>query len=151
MFRVIKCDTVTLQPLRHFTTGLCKMCDINEPGLLVVNAANFPKNNFFSTSKFPVYHGTQVIVDRSIHVSSVINSSNAPGSVEVDGDVFISTGDLISISDDRSYQFVDRLGDTFRWKSENVSTVEVGSVMSGACGVEECCVYGVLVPGMSIL
>jgi fatty-acyl-CoA synthase len=45
------------------------------------------------------------------------------------------------------FYFVDRIGDTFRWKGENVSTGEVGAALSAAEGVVEANVYGVEVPG----
>src|SRR5262249_59140090 len=45
------------------------------------------------------------------------------------------------------YYFVDRIGDTFRWKGENVATQEVADVLNGAPGVAETTVYGVQVPG----
>src|SRR5205823_6287506 len=48
---------------------------------------------------------------------------------------------------DGYYYFVDRIGDTFRWKGENVATQEVADVLSGAAGVTEANVYGVEVPG----
>ncbi len=42
--------------------------------------------------------------------------------------------------------FVDRIGDTFRWKGENCSTTEVTEVMQSFDGIEECNVYGVQIP-----
>ncbi len=69
------------------------------------------------------------------------------------GDAWFNTGDLIRQVDVGfslgypHYQFVDRTGDTFRWKSENVSTNEVGEIINGFEGIEFCNVYGVEVPG----
>jgi len=64
-----------------------------------------------------------------------------------DGDTYFRTGDLLSRDEDGYYFFVDRIGDTFRWKGENVSTAEVASVLGACDGVKEANVYGVEVPG----
>ncbi len=68
-------------------------------------------------------------------------------------DAYFNTGDLIRMIDAgfacgfKHYQFVDRVGDTFRWKGENCSTNEVGEIINGHDDVEVCNVYGVEVPG----
>ena len=68
------------------------------------------------------------------------------------GDAWFNTGDLMKTIDVGfalgmpHYQFVDRVGDTFRWKSENVSTNEVGEIINGHPQVALCNVYGVEVP-----
>ncbi|KAF1991227.1 fatty-acyl-CoA synthase [Aulographum hederae CBS 113979] len=63
-----------------------------------------------------------------------------------EGDLFYRTGDALRRTDDGRWLFLDRLGDTFRWKSENVSTAEVAEVLGSYPGVAEANVYGVLVP-----
>ena len=63
------------------------------------------------------------------------------------GDTWFRSGDLLRQDADGYYYFVDRIGDTFRWKGENVSTHEVGDVLSNAPGITEANVYGVPVPG----
>ena len=47
------------------------------------------------------------------------------------------------------YYFVDRIGDTFRWKGENVATAEVAAAVRAFPGVVDACVYGVEIPGAS--
>jgi len=63
------------------------------------------------------------------------------------GDAWFRTGDLMR-QDARGYfYFVDRVGDTFRWKGENVSTAEVAGTINGFAGVRDANVYGVAVAG----
>jgi citronellyl-CoA synthetase len=63
------------------------------------------------------------------------------------GDCWFDSGDLLRDLGLRHAQFVDRVGDTFRWKGENVSTNEVAEVLNGHPQVAESTVYGVQVPG----
>jgi fatty-acyl-CoA synthase len=63
------------------------------------------------------------------------------------GDVYLRTGDLLRRDHASYYYFVDRIGDTFRWKGENVATMEVEHLLNQAPGVHETAVYGVEVPG----
>ena len=63
------------------------------------------------------------------------------------GDAWFATGDLMKTDADGYFYFVDRVGDTFRWKGENVSTNEVAERLLAAPGVEEANVYGVEVTG----
>ncbi|KAF2772649.1 acetyl-CoA synthetase-like protein [Teratosphaeria nubilosa] len=62
------------------------------------------------------------------------------------GDLYYRTGDALRRDDDGRWYFLDRLGDTFRWKSENVSTAEVAEVLGRFPGVVEANVYGVELP-----
>ncbi len=62
------------------------------------------------------------------------------------GDAWFRTGDLMRRDAQGYFYFVDRIGDTFRWKGENVSTTQVAETISGFAGVKEAIVYGVAVP-----
>jgi acyl-CoA synthetase (AMP-forming)/AMP-acid ligase II len=63
------------------------------------------------------------------------------------GDAYFNTGDLLRMGPRRRLYFVDRVGDTFRWKGENVSTTEVQEALSSHEGVAEANAYGVRIPG----
>ncbi|XP_070542995.1 long-chain fatty acid transport protein 2-like [Ptychodera flava] len=64
-----------------------------------------------------------------------------------DGDVYLNTGDIFALDKDYYLYFMDRLGDTFRWKGENVATTEVAQIVLSYPGIVEANVYGVSVPG----
>ena len=62
------------------------------------------------------------------------------------GDAWYRSGDLMRQDAQGFFYFMDRLGDTLRWKGENVSTTEVADVLAGCQGVQDAVVYGVSVP-----
>lgn len=64
------------------------------------------------------------------------------------GDAWFATGDLMRRDEHSYFYFVDRIGDTFRFKGENVATNEVGEVLAAVSGISEANVYGVKVPGV---
>jgi len=63
-----------------------------------------------------------------------------------EGDLYFNTGDLVTLHDDYWVSFADRFGDTYRWKGENVSTMEVESILNTFEGMDMCNVYGVEMP-----
>lgn len=64
------------------------------------------------------------------------------------GDQWFDTGDLVLNQGHGHVQFIDRLGDTYRWHSENVATTQVEGVLNGYAGVLESIVYGIEIPGL---
>jgi fatty-acyl-CoA synthase len=62
------------------------------------------------------------------------------------GDAWFRTGDMMRADKAGSYFFVDRIGDTFRWKGENVATLEVANALAQISGVKDAVVYGVSLP-----
>jgi acyl-CoA synthetase (AMP-forming)/AMP-acid ligase II len=79
--------------------------------------------------------------DRAASEKKLLRDVFAPG------DVWFNSGDLVRDQGFKHVQFVDRVGDTFRWKSENVSTNEVAEVCNQFHQVAETTVYGVHIPG----
>ena len=63
------------------------------------------------------------------------------------GDAWFRTGDLMRMDDKGFFHFVDRIGDTFRWKGENVATSEVNDAVRDFTGVVDATTYGVSIPG----
>ena len=67
--------------------------------------------------------------------------------VFAEGDAWFRTGDLMLRDEQGYFHFVDRLGDTFRWKGENVATSEVSDAIRDCPGVLDASTYGAAVPG----
>lgn len=81
------------------------------------------------------------------YVNKVETSKKIVRDIFKKGDSYFLTGDLF-IKDEYGYvYFRDRIGDTFRWHGENVSTAEVEATMSKILGLRDVVVYGVKVPG----
>mmetsp|Transcript_5030 Transcript_5030/g.16091 ORF Transcript_5030/g.16091 Transcript_5030/m.16091 type:complete len:634 (-) Transcript_5030:102-2003(-) len=126
--RLVKFDVLEEEPIRG-KDGLCIDCDQNEAGeLLFLIKPDDPSTRFAGYS------------DKKASEKKIIRD------VFVKGDQYFRTGDLLRRDSKGYFHFVDRIGDTFRWKGENCSTTEVTEVMSTFPGIEECNVYGVQIP-----
>ena len=110
--------------------GFCIECDDGEAG----EAIGFIPNDDKFTGKFEGY------TDKEATKKKILED------VFEKGDRWFSTGDLLKKDNQGYYYFVDRIGDTFRWKSENVSTNEVSEAISAFKGIDEVNVYGVEIP-----
>jgi fatty-acyl-CoA synthase len=107
-------------------------CGANEVGELI---GALPRRSGTSRGRFEGYT-SQEATERKILRNAF-----------AEGDSFFRTGDLLRHDEQGYFFFVDRIGDTFRWKGENVSTQEVAEALAHYPGVEMANVYGVEVPG----
>jgi fatty-acyl-CoA synthase len=128
---VVRFDVEKQEPVRN-ADGFCIPCDANEPGEVIgkiINHASKPGNRFEG------------------YAATGQNDHKILRHVFKKDDSWFRTGDLMR-KDERGYfYFVDRVGDTFRWKGENVSTSEVSEAINTFPGVQDANVYGVTIPG----
>ena len=113
-------------------SGFCIECGPNETGELLIRLDDEPRS---AASEFRGY--TDEVATQKKVVRDVFEK----------GDKFYRAGDLMRFDEEDYFYFVDRIGDTYRWKGENVSTAEVADVLGEAPGVKETTVVGVQVPG----
>jgi fatty-acyl-CoA synthase len=112
--------------------GFCIECGPDEVGELLIRLEDEPRS---AASEFRGYTDEEATQKKIVH--DVFES----------GDRYYRAGDLMRFDEEDYFYFVDRIGDTFRWKGENVSTAEVADVLGEAPGVVETTVLGVQVPG----
>ena len=129
--RLIRYDLDADEPVRD-ASGLCVPCAVGETGELV---GKIPESADLATGRFEGYTSKEA-TDRKI-LRDVLAR----------GDAWFRSGDLLRQDREGFYYFVDRIGDTYRWKGENVSTQEVAEAVSALGGFELVNVYGVEVPG----
>ncbi|XP_041794961.1 very long-chain acyl-CoA synthetase-like [Chelmon rostratus] len=126
-YSLIKYDVDNERPVRD-SAGLCVEADKGEPGLLVCKiSARTPFAGYARDLQ-----QTEKKKLRDVHKK---------------GDVYFNTGDLLRVDKDNFIYFQDRVGDTFRWKGENVATTEVAEILTLVGCIKEANVYGVEVPG----
>lgn len=129
---IVLVDWETEKPWRDPKTGLCKQVDRGQAGELL-----FMLDPAAIQARFAGYLNNKEANDSKI-LRDVLKK----------GDAYFRTGDTVRFDKEKgALFFVDRIGDTYRWKSENVSTAEVSEVLGNHRAVIEANVYGVEVPG----
>ncbi|NRD90839.1 long-chain-acyl-CoA synthetase [Sphingopyxis sp. BSNA05] len=126
--RIVKFDIAEEQPVRG-EDGFCIKADWDEPGELIGRIFKDSPSDF---SGYQDKEATEKKILRDVFEK---------------GDAWFRSGDLMSRDRSGYIYFKDRIGDTFRWKGENVATNEVSEILSQYPGIRTANVYGVEVPG----
>jgi len=127
-FKLVRFDVETEQPILD-AHGRCIECEPGEVGECIGLIGTQARTSFSGYA------------DRAATEKKILTGAFKKG------DRWFRTGDLMRRDEEDFYYFVDRIGETFRWKSENVSTAEVSQQLTGCDGVQEAIVYGVSVEG----
>jgi len=122
---IVKVDGDSKEILRD-KKGRSIICKPGESGIALVQVT--------SNGDFTGYKSKEATQKKLVH------------DVIEEGDKYFDTGDFLKLHEDRWVSFVERSGDTFRWKGENVSTSEVESIITSFPNVKSSVVYGVEVP-----
>ncbi|MBX3478562.1 MAG: long-chain-acyl-CoA synthetase [Brevundimonas sp.] len=126
--RLVRFDVETETPVRG-SNGLCQATSVGEIGEAIGMIGDDVRHDFSGYA------------DKAASEKKILTD------VFKRGDRWFRTGDLMRQDSEGYFYFVDRIGDTFRWKGENVSTTEVEQRLAEAPGVHEVIAYGVPVPG----
>ena len=118
------------EPMRN-AQGFCIRCAPNEAGEAIGKVVDDPSN---LGSRFEGYTNHEASQKRILRDVFEL------------GDAWVRTGDLMRKDEQGYFYFVDRIGDTFRWKGENVATSEVSEAICAFPGVKHANVYGVSIP-----
>jgi fatty-acyl-CoA synthase len=127
---IVRIDPEASTPLRD-ADGLCAACAVGEAGEAIGRIGTADE----AGGRFEGYTNADETEKKILR------------DVFAKGDAWFRTGDLMKIDDGGFFHFIDRLGDTFRWKGENVATSEVNEAILACPGVIDATTYGVLVPG----
>ncbi|XP_069837935.1 long-chain fatty acid transport protein 2-like [Dendropsophus ebraccatus] len=125
-YELIKYDVEKDEPVRD-AAGRCIRVARGETGLLI--------SQITTINPFTGYAGDESQTEKK-RLRNVFKK----------GDLYFNSGDLLMIDKDGFIFFQDRVGDTFRWKGENVATTEVADIVGMTDFIEEANVYGVPVP-----
>ncbi|ADL02461.1 AMP-dependent synthetase and ligase [Brevundimonas subvibrioides ATCC 15264] len=126
--RMVAFDIDTEQPVR-LANGFCQEARVGEIGEAIGAIGDDIRHDFSGYA------------DKAASEKKILTD------VFAKGDRWFRTGDLMRQDSEGYFYFIDRIGDTFRWKGENVSTAEVEQRLTEAPGVKEVIAYGVPVPG----
>jgi fatty-acyl-CoA synthase len=127
---LVRFDVASGKPVRN-AAGFCERCATDEVGEAISKIA---ANRADEAGRFEGYSdaaASELKIMRNVFIA---------------GDAWFRSGDLMRKDSAGFFYFVDRIGDTFRWKGENVSTSEVAAVIASCPGVIEAIVYGVEIP-----
>ncbi|KAM3425845.1 hypothetical protein NHJ13734_009878 [Beauveria thailandica] len=130
---IVEMDWANDAPARDPETGLCRLAGPFHSGEMLFRLPDGPDDAV--ESRFQGYFN-----DARATRAKILRGVFRPG------DAWFRTGDVVQRDDDGLLFFMDRIGDTFRWKSENVSTTEVSQVMGLHPAVREANVYGIELP-----
>jgi len=126
---IVRFDLEAEIPTRN-AVGLCVACEPNEAGEAIGKLQSAQSQHL---GRFEGY------ADEAATAKKILRN------VFATGDAWYRTGDLMRRDEQGFFYFVDRVGDTFRWKGENVSAAEVAGVIAACPGVNDAAVYGVQV------
>jgi fatty-acyl-CoA synthase len=128
---LVKSDPATQEPIRD-DSGRCIRCPTGEVGEAI---GRIHDGATLAAAEFEGY------TDAAASQKKILRD------VFERGDAWYRTGDLMRADAGGYFYFVDRIGDTFRWKGENVATSEVATAITAFPGIAEATVYGVQIPG----
>jgi fatty-acyl-CoA synthase len=128
---LVKFDVENEAPIRN-EQGFCIRCGANETGEAI---GKIFTDAVSLAGRFEGY------------TSEAASDQKILRNVFEPGDAWFRTGDLMRKDEKGYFYFLDRVGDTFRWKGENISTFEVSEAISAFPGIKEATVYGVTIPG----
>jgi fatty-acyl-CoA synthase len=126
---LVRFDIETEQPIRG-PDGFCQLCEPDEVGEAIGKI-----DQTSPRARFEGYANDKAATEKKL-LRDVFEK----------GDLWFRSGDLLKQDSEGYFYFIDRIGDTYRWKSENVSTSEVSEAIGIFDGIEETNVYGVDVP-----
>jgi fatty-acyl-CoA synthase len=129
---LVRFDVEAEVPVRD-ASGYCKRCAADEVGEAICKISESAMDAG-GRLRFEGYS------DKAASDAKVLRN------VFEEGDAWYRSGDLMRRDSAGFFYFVDRIGDTFRWNGENVSTIEVAETLCTCAGVIEAIVYGVAVP-----